>query len=440
MTREGIDYSHPDFRNPDGSTRIEALWDQTVQADAEKGWQPPKGFALGVEFSREQIDKALAAESISERQALVPSRDNAGHGTAVAGIAAGNGRASGGLYAGVAPQSTLLVVKLGTSSPDAFPRTTELMRALSYVVNKAELLGMPVAINLSFGNTYGSHRGSSLLERFIDNISEVWKNVICVGSGNEGAGMGHAAGLATSPQTVELSVGNYESSLSVQLWKDYEDHMIIELEAPDGTVREIDTDRPETLRMRTGETTVLIYVGEPSPYSVFQEVYFDFIPAGNYIEDGIWKFHLLPQRVVTGQYQMYLPVGGVRSADTWFFRPSPEFTLTIPSTAQKVITVAAYNSLYDAYADFSGRGYVYTEAGSRVENAWQLKPDIAAPGVDITAPKAGAEVPGSVGDGGMAGEEDSYTVVTGTSFATPIVTGAAALMMEWGEGDIIRLR
>lgn len=424
----GIDYFHRDFRNVDGSTRIVALWDQTILPDVQKGWKPPEGFSLGVEFGSGQINAALQAGSRQEGLELVPSMDRSGHGTAVAGIAAGNGQASGGLYEGVAPQSGLLIVKLGTPRPEGFPRTTELMRALTYVVNKAQMLGMPVALNLSFGNTYGSHRGTSLLERFLDNMSEVWKNVICVGSGNEGAGMGHTAGNVTGTREVELSIGSYESALSVQLWKEYGDRMIIELEAPDGTIRQIDTGRAETLRALFPGTEVLIYVGEPSPYSVFQEVYFDFLPVEAYLTEGIWTFRLIPQKIVQGQFQMYLPVSEVRSTGTRFFKPSPEFTLTIPSTAEKVITVAAYNTTYEAYADFSGRGYVYTETGTRLENVWQLKPDIAAPGVDITAPGAG----GLLGEGAFGTAEGGYETVTGTSFATPIVTGAAALLMEWG--------
>ncbi|MDE5679522.1 MAG: S8 family serine peptidase [Lachnospiraceae bacterium] len=163
----GIDYANPHFRNADGTSRILYLWDQTLP-DAE--------------FSKEQIDAALAANSLQEGYRLVPSRDTSGHGTAVAGIAAGSGVGS---YEGVAPKSSLIVVKLGTAAADSFPRTTELMRAVTYVVKKAQQLGAPLVINLSFGNTYGAHNGSSLVERFLDNASEVGRTVICVGSGNE---------------------------------------------------------------------------------------------------------------------------------------------------------------------------------------------------------------------------------------------------------------
>lgn len=140
----GIDYTHPDFRNADGTTRLLALWDQTIEG------MPPKGYRIGTEFTREELNQSL-------RENRVLSRDLSGHGTAVAGIAAGNGRASKGKYRGVAPESELLVVKLGIPRPDSFPRTTELIQGVDYAVRKALELSMPLVINLSFGNTYGSH-------------------------------------------------------------------------------------------------------------------------------------------------------------------------------------------------------------------------------------------------------------------------------------------
>ena len=160
----GIDYSHPDFRNEDGSTRILALYDETLDR----------------EFTQEEINQALESLDEQERFRIVPSRDSSGHGTHVAGIAAGNGRASGGVNRGVAYESSLLIVKLGTQEPNGFPRTTQLMRGLDYVVRKALEYQMPMAVNISFGNTYGSHSGTALLESFINDISNYWKTSISI--------------------------------------------------------------------------------------------------------------------------------------------------------------------------------------------------------------------------------------------------------------------
>lgn len=148
----GIDYENADFRNEDGTTRIAFLWDQTTQG------QPPDGYRVGTEYAGEQINEALAESDPIRRKQLILSRDDSGHGTAVAGIAAGNGRGSDGKkFRGAAPEAELIVVKMGLPRKDGFPRTTELMQGIDYVVRKALELRRPVAVNVSFGNTYGSH-------------------------------------------------------------------------------------------------------------------------------------------------------------------------------------------------------------------------------------------------------------------------------------------
>ena len=440
----GIDYRRQEFRKADGGTRILFLWDQTLTPEGssregeEEGaaWRPPAGFGIGVEFDAGQINRALEAGG-QEAFRLLPSVDSSSHGTAVAGIAAGN---SGG-YQGVAPEAELLIVKLGQPDENSFPKTTEIMRGITYAVRKAIELAMPVVINLSFGNTYGAHDGSSLLERFLDNAAEIGRTVICVGSGNEAGSGGHVAGslleeetsggktgaeavpsrmgsATARPASVELAVAEYERSLSVQLWKNYCDEYRIYMRSPGGQEAQL----PETVNggkyvLRLEQTEILVYFGEPAPYAVAEEIYFEMLPLGrNYINSGVWTIRLVPRRIVTGRYYFYLPSGVVRSGGTGFYRATPEVTLTIPATASKVISVGAYDSTYEAYADFSGRGYADANRTIGVVAAGLAKPDLAAPGVGILAP----DIYGG------------YTPFTGTSFATPIVAGSAALLMEWG--------
>ena len=143
----GIDYANPVFRNADGTTRIRNLWDQSLSEN------PPAGYLIGTEYTSEQINEALRQPTIEQRRQIVPSQDISGHGTAVAGVAAGNSQE----YRGVAYESDLIVVKLGLPRLNGFPRTTELMQAIDYVIRKAVEYGQPIAINLSFGNTYGAH-------------------------------------------------------------------------------------------------------------------------------------------------------------------------------------------------------------------------------------------------------------------------------------------
>lgn len=400
----GIDYTHPDFRNEDGTTRILRLWDQTIQTGPA-----PEGYNIGTEYTKEQIDEALSGDPT-----LVPSSDPGGHGTAVMGIAAGNGRASEGVYAGVATLSSLVVVKLGTPAPNDFPSTTQLIQGIDYCVRLSLSLQMPIAINLSFGNNYGSHSGDSLIENYINTVANLGQNVICIGSGNEGNTALHTAGilLPNSSTLVEFSVGGYEPGLSIQLWKYYVDEFDIYLIHPNGTIVGPVNPVSGTQRYSLPGTDLLVYYGMPSPYSFSQEIFFDFLPGTNqnYLPSGIWTFRLVARRIVEGSYNLWLPSGGYVGTSTRFLTPFSDSTLTIPSTALRAITVGAYDSRLLTYADFSGRGY------TRI--VLTVKPDIVAPGVRITAPSS---------YGGT-----SYREFTGTSFATPFVTGSAALMMEWG--------
>ncbi len=404
----GIDYANPAFRNEDGTTRIVSLWDQTLSG------APPAGYVSGTEYTREELDAALAETDEGERFRIVPSRDMSGHGTAVAGIAAGNGAGSAGQrYRGAAPEAELIVVKMGIPRTEGFPRTTELMTGVDYIIRKALDMRMPVAVNISFGNTYGSHDGTSLVERFLNDISDTWKNVICVGSGNEGTTAGHAAGRVSDEEEriVELAVQELEPALNVQIWKSYVDEMDISVINPSGIRVGPFQEILGPQRFILGGTELLIYYGEPKPYSVKQEIYLSFIPRQSYIDSGVWQLVLTPRRIVDGSYQMWLPAQAALNVGTAFLLPSSSSTLTIPSTASLVITVAAYDARTFSYADFSGRGPASVYEGSGVP-----KPDLAAPGVRVTAP-----VPGG-----------SYREFTGTSFATPFVTGSAALLMEWG--------
>ncbi len=399
----GVDYSHPDFRNPDGTSRILELWDQTIQGT------PPEGYFDGTLYTRDQLNEALAQPTRERQLQLVPSVDLSGHGTHVCGIMAGNGRASNGQYRGVAYQSDIVVVKLGRSVGASFPTTAQLMEGLNYCVSVALRLNRPMAINISFGNNYGSHSGNSLLETFINAVSGFGRISICIGTGNEGAtGRHHQGVLQQNIVTeVEVSVGTGEKNLNLQIWKLPVDDIEILLIGPGGTRLGPINNSLGSQRFTAGDVTLYVYYGTSNPYSIYQEVYIVGESSSQFLPTGVYTVQITPRNIVVGNYFMWLPAGSRLNPNTKFLLPSVETTLTIPSTAQYAITVGAYDSATDSLAPFSGRGYTVNR---------MIKPDLVAPGVDIlsTAPGGG------------------YTVMSGTSMATPFVTGSCALLMEYG--------
>lgn len=385
----GIDYTNPAFIRENQTSRIEVIFDQ-VQKRV---------------FTNAEINQALQTKEVLETQ------DNSGHGTAVASIAAG------GLenFRGGAYEADLVVVRLNQNNQDSFPLTTALLRGVDACIDYAFSKKKPIAINISFGNTYGAHNGESLVEQYINEATTYGRNVICVGVGNEGETAGHTSGtlLAFEEREIEFSIGFYERALSLQLWHPFTEKMRVTLYAPDGqSIFFVQEDFVNQRLMRkVKQTNVIVYGGGPTPYSTWRELYFSF-QGEQFIEVGTWKVVIQSVSDRSTPYRMYLPAQGIKSESTRFLEPNPEQTFTIPSTAKNVISVGAYDSTTDAYAGFSGRGVVGRQ---NEEGVIFTKPDIVAPGVLVDA---------------VIGNE--ILPVSGTSFATPYVTAVCALLMEWG--------
>ncbi len=401
----GIDIFHPDFRKEDGTTRIVGLWDQTLTPEEGSGQAPPEGYQRGVYFSGEDINTILQNESRS------PTQDRSGHGTHVAGIAAGNGRASRGENRGVAYEADILVVKLGSPTAEGFPQTAQLMQGIDFCVRMSIRRNEPLALNLSYGNNYGSHTGTSLIETYLDTVANMGRTTICVGSGNEGNLARHAAVelMMGMNSLIEFVVAPGEYNLAIQIWKQYTDSFQIRLTSPSGDEIILGEDLQGMYRYVIDGTELLWYFGDPAPYSIVQEIYFELLPEGvsSNIRSGVWKIVFIPKMVVDGQIDLWMPSGSSINRETGFLISDADRTLTIPSTASRPITVGAYNGDTDSYAPFSGRGYVCC--------GW-VKPDLVAPGVDILSCSPGG----------------GYVSRTGTSMACPFVTGSAALLMQYG--------
>ena len=360
----GIDVTNPDFKNENGTTRIIGIWDQDRD----------------IFYDSSQIDRYLDGENPKGMYAQrAPGFDISGHGTNVARIACGN--------RGVASKSDILVVKMGNTDRTSFSGTTQLIKGVDFCIKKAADLGKPVAINISYGNNYGDHSGS----------------------GNEGLGAGHTSGRLRQgeEQYVQIAVSEYETSLNIQIWKDYWDDFNIEVITPAG-INLGRISRYNTLNtVSTGTEKVLCYYAQPLPFSMRQEIYIDIVPVNNYITSGLWRINFIPDKIRTGFFDMWLPAAASLNPKTGFTRPDSSLTYTVPSTSSNVITVGSYNAATNTPSPFSGRGYV-----TQSESGIAVKPDIVAPGENVRI--------------------DERTIVSGTSYAVPFVTGASALLMEWG--------
>ena len=401
----GILYSHADFRNPDGSTRIEAIWDQNRQGN------PPLGYQVGTEYTRAQINEALEQPTRQEQLAIVPLEDFAGHGTHVAGIAGGNGRASAGDIVGAAPQAEFLIVKLGQAGREGFVRTVEIMTATKYIIDKARSLGKPVAVNISLGMNEGSHDGKALLELFLQEMSTYWKTSIVVATGNEGVSPNHSSGIVPEggSDAFQFVIGEGEGFYYLYIWKSFIDIFEVEITAPSGQKTGRFTIRQGARSLIIRNTKIFVSFTPPSPLNGDEEIviFLEGVGGGT-VDTGVWTVTLYGIEVVDGRYNVWGPTSEQVGPGTGMLNPTPFTTLTTPSTTPGVISVGAYNSVTGQIAPFSGRGF------GREDKV--IKPDLVAPGVNIN----------STSNAGR------YTLMSGTSMATPHVTGTAALMMEWG--------
>ncbi len=407
----GIDYTNSVFRNPDGSSRILAIWDQTIQTGTA-----PEGFFYGSEYSREDINRALQSENPYE---IVPSRDENGHGSNLAAVAAGSILANGIEYIGAAPEADIVVVKLKECKdyfrefyliPGNVPayQENDIMLGLLYGNGFARAFERPIIYCLGVGTNYGDHSGSSALSRYLDALAVRRSRAVVVCGGNEGNAAHHYQGNLKNPESavtgrevVEVRVGPDSEGFLMQLWGNLPDIFTVSVRSPGG-----ETIPPVRLGVQDIITYGFIYertritiAGSLVETASGEELITMRIQAPT---AGIWTFVVEAVRDIhNGQFNIWLPVRQFLNTEVSFLKPSPYTTLTEPAMAGDVISVSTYDGDTRSFFIESGRGFTRTG---------EINPDFAAPGVNISV---------------IRGKQ------TGSSLAAAITAGAVAQFMQW---------
>ncbi|MBE6022933.1 MAG: peptidase S8 [Cellulosilyticum sp.] len=405
----GIRYNHPDFITDEGKSRILYLWDQTIG----NGPSSVNGGG-GTVYTNEQINEALQYQTEAEQLAVVPSQDTIGHGTALAGIAAGNGRGSSNRRnKGMAPACELVIVKIGRIQP-RYPRDIEIIEGINFVIEKAKELNRPISILLGVGHNLTAHDGTEPLEIYMTRRYDNWLINFVVGTGNEGDTNLHTSGKLETGQSQTIQIDIESSNLREYgccIWKRFSDDISVVIQTPMGEQTDVLSLLTPNRAYLFDDIAVLVNYSAPIASVNQQVIYILFQAQGDAtLGRGLWTLTLQGTQIIEGGYEVWGSIVLQSEVnDVEFLNPNIEQTLTSPSTADAITSVGAYNSSIRQVAAFSGRGFT---ADGRVA------PDLVAPGVNITAPSVT--------------EQSLYGSITGTSAAAAFVAGAYVLLMEYG--------
>ena len=406
----GIDYTNPLFRNVDGTTRILRIWDQTIEG------APPVGFTYGTEYTQQMINTALGTPDPLE---IVPTQDEVGHGTFLAGIAAGDDKTGAAAYRGGAPESFIVMVKLRPAKlylnraylirdEDIAYQENDVIAGITYLLQTAITLQIPLVICIGIGDSVGAHNGSTITEEYIGRLSIVRNVIIVAAAGNEGNTGNHFSGVIAQGerQGIEINVTQEEvRGFIAFLWTRVPDKVAVGIRSPIGQV-------VERIPIVPGETTTYTFGLERSIITVtynypdIQTGFENIVIRFENPTTGLWTIEVFGDLIVDGNYNIWLQRRDFVVAQTRFLRPDTLSTIAIPSSAEYVITVGAYD-----YRDQS----IYVDSGRGPTTDNKVKPEVIAPGVNIRGPQVGG----------------GYTTYTGTSIAAAITASAAALLMQW---------
>jgi subtilisin family serine protease len=413
----GIDFTHPSFRHPDGTSRILFLWAQGLTPRA--GENSPAPFGYGVEYGKAAIDAALA--SATPFNAVRHQDPPPFHGTHVAGIAAGDASAPGQgrpafTFVGVAPEADLIVVSVTNNGPEGLGTSSNVLDAVNYVFTRAGTLNKPAVVNMSLGDNLGPHDGTSLLERGIDNLLGAPGRAFVKSAGNAGADDIHAQGTVATGATVDVlfnqPAGNNTPD-QMDVWYRGSDTLRVSIVDPAGNVRgPVNVGAVANLNF-PGGNIVRVDHRNNDPFNGDKRVFITIqLGSAATIAAGNWRLRL---------FGVSCPGGG--RFDAWIQRgpPIPRFlaphvnsarTISTPGTARKVITAANY------ITRGAGVGSLASSSSRGPTRDGRQAPTLAAPGQSIISAR------------GHFGSADPYVGMGGTSMAAPHIAGTIALMFQ----------
>lgn len=407
----GIDYTNDIFKNVTGRTRILSIWDQSDQSGT-----PPQGIEFGSEYTREDIDSALQSEN---PYSIVPTKDTQGHGTFMAGVACGSEDVENN-FIGAANESQIAVVKLKKAKKylrdfylieenvqDVY-QENDIMQAVTYLRNLSIRESKPLVLVLGLGTGSGQRSGGSALSQLLNDLGETIGCCVVTCAGNEGNARLHYKGsvLNKEYEDVELKVGEGTNGFTMELWGNSPDIISVAFISPSG-------EMISRIPARVGQSDTVEFLLEKSKI----DISYSLVEAGGGVElifmrfidptPGVWIIRVYGNNILEGDYNIWLPIKQFIDKETYFLKPNPDITLTVPSTTQATITVAAYDNMTNALFTDSSRGFTRTN---------EIKPDITAPGVNVYGP----------------GINNNYVRKSGTSVAAALVAGNCAQLMQWG--------
>lgn len=409
----GIDYLSPLFQTAFNTTRILSIWDQTIESDTDF----PEDFYYGTEYSEAQINMAIKSNNPHD---IVPSIDDVGHGTMIAGIAGGSDLPQFE-YSGISNESDFIIVKLKEAKENlkdflCIPKEAiayqenDIMMGVSYLIQYATKLRRPISILIGLGASQGDHSGRGYLSSFLSYYSNFSGVVVSVPAGNE-SNRGHHFYGEINPsigfENVELSVGAQEEGFLLEIYGIPPSDLWIEIITP--TNEYLGRINPSV----GGDRTIQIFYLNSS-IIIDNQIIEDYRTIEQLIVmrfrnplAGTWRFIISSESDLTAQFHIWLPIEAFIQKSTYFFKPNNNTTITSPGNSERSITATAYNPTNQTL-------YFYASKGNTVLN--DPKPDITAPGVDIMVPI----------------NSSASLTSSGTSLATAYIAGMVALLLQWG--------